>query len=42
MITMIQVYIVSKYLYELGAEQEQKWTVYLERLKEAGHARKEH
>ena len=31
-----------QYLYELGAEQEQKWTVYLERLKEAGHVRKEH
>ncbi len=28
------------YLYELGSEQEEKWQRYLERLKEAGHERK--
>lgn len=28
------------YLYELGAEQEEKWLDYLDRLRSAGHQRK--
>ncbi len=31
-----------EYLYVLGAEQEQRWQQYLERLEAAGHARKQH
>ncbi len=29
-----------EYLYDLGATQDEKWTSYLARLKEAGHQRK--
>lgn len=28
-----------RYLYELGAEQDQRWQAYLDRLSEAGYAR---
>ncbi len=31
-----------EYLYKLGQEHEQRWQQYLERLAEAGHARKAH
>ena len=30
------------YLYRLGAEHDARWRRYLERLREAGHQRKEH
>lgn len=31
-----------EYLYQLGTEQEQRWQRYLDRLADAGHARKAH